>query len=143
MLLASYLEFLKWWQCQYSHILISSMNPFMLDSNFTFWFFATLSFLLDNSHFFFFNFYFFIFGCAGAFSSCSDRGLLFDAVHSFSLLRLLLLWNMSSRHTDFRSCSTWALLSPHVGAHKLSCSKGCLVLPDQANPCPLHWQANS
>ena len=30
---------------------------------------------------FFFNFYLFIFGCAGAFSSCSEQGLLFDAVH--------------------------------------------------------------
>ena len=80
-MLASYLEFLKWWQCQYSHILISPMNPFMSDSNFTFWSFATLSFLLDNSHFFFFDFCLFIFGCAGAFSSCSERGLLFDAVH--------------------------------------------------------------
>ena len=52
----------------------------MLDSTFTFWFFATLSFLLDNSHFFF-NFYLFIFGCAGAFSSCSEQGLVFDSVH--------------------------------------------------------------
>ena len=80
-MLGTYLEFLKWWQCQHSHILISSINPFMLDSTLTFWFFVTLSFLLDNSHFFFLNFYLFIFGCAGAFSSCSEQGLLFDAVH--------------------------------------------------------------
>ena len=49
--------------------------------------------------------------CAWAFSSCSERGLLFVAVH-----RLLLLWSMGSRHAGFSSCSTWAQQLWHTGS---------------------------
>ena len=47
--------------------------------------------------------------CARAFSSCSERGLLFVAVHGlFSLQWLLLLQSRGSRHAGFSTCGTWA-----------------------------------
>ena len=63
----------------------------------------------------------------------------------FSVQWLLLLWNTSSRHLGFSSCSSWAL--GHrlvVVAHRLSCSEACGIFLDQrSNPCLLHWQADS
>ena len=46
--------------------------------------------------------------CTPAFSSCGERGLLFVAVCSFSLLWLLLLRSMGSRRLGFSSCGTRA-----------------------------------
>ena len=48
--------------------------------------------------------------CAWAFSSSSERGLLFVALLGFSLWWLLLLQSTSSRHLGFRSCRTWTWL---------------------------------
>ena len=63
----------------------------------------------------------------------------------FSVQWLLLLWNTSSRHLGFSSCSSWAL--GHrlvVVAHMLSCSEACGIFLDQrSNLCLLHWQADS
>ena len=47
--------------------------------------------------------------CVRAFSSCSERGLLFVMVTGFSLQWLLLLWSTGSRHMGFSSCGTRAL----------------------------------
>ena len=46
--------------------------------------------------------------CTWALPSCSERGLLFFAVHGFLLWWLLLLWSMGSRHMGFSSCSMQA-----------------------------------
>ena len=41
--------------------------------------------------------------CAWAFSSCSEREILFVAVRRL-LIGWLLLWSTGSRHTGFSSC---------------------------------------
>ena len=46
--------------------------------------------------------------CVQTFSSCSEWGLLFVAVHRLLLWWLLLLQSTGSRHAGFSSCSTWA-----------------------------------
>ena len=48
--------------------------------------------------------------CTRAFSSCSERGLLFVVLHAgFSLRWLLILWSTGSRYTGFSSCGSWAV----------------------------------
>ena len=73
--------------------------------------------------------------CARAFSSCGKWGPLFIAVRARAshCRRPLLLRSTGSR----RAGSV-------VVAHGPSCSAACGIFPDQgANPCPLHWQADS
>ena len=71
--------------------------------------------------------------CTRAFSSCSEQGLLFFAVHGLLIVWLLLLQSTGSR----RAGSV-------VAAHGLSCSATCGIFPDQgSNLCPLHWEADS
>ena len=73
--------------------------------------------------------------CARAFSSCSEQGLLFIAVHG-------LLTVVASRC----GCTAWALgaWASVVVAQGLSCTAACGVFLDQgSNPCPLQWQADS
>ena len=78
-----------------------------------------------------------------AFSSCSERGLLFVAVRGL----LIEVASLVAKHgrAGFISCGSWALerrLS--CCAHGLSCSEACGIFPDQgSNLCPLHWQADS
>ena len=95
---------------------------------------------LLSLYYYFLNFYYYLFlvalglcCCAWAFSSCSEQGLLFVAVH-----RLLIA--VASR------CRARALGARASGvvAHRLSCSVARGIFPDQgSNPCPLHWQADS
>ena len=47
--------------------------------------------------------------CTRAFSSCGELGLLFIAVHGFSLQWRLLLQSTGSRRAGFSSCGSWAL----------------------------------
>ena len=47
--------------------------------------------------------------CTWAFSSCSERGLLFVAVCRLLMWWLLLLWSMGSRCVGFTSCGSRAL----------------------------------
>ena len=88
-------------------------------------------------HFFFFNFYLFIYYFWLCWVFVSVRGLSLVAAsggHSssrcagLSLSRPLLLWSAGSV----------------VVAHGPSRSAACGIFPDQGwNPCPLHWQADS
>ena len=72
--------------------------------------------------------------CARAFSSCSKRGPLFITVRG----PLTISWLLLLRSTDSRRAGSV------VVAHGPSCSAACGIFPDQgANPCPLHWQADS
>ena len=65
--------------------------------------------------------------CAWAFSSCSEWGLLFVAVHS-SL-------RVASLVAEHRLQSTGSV----VVTHGLSCSLACGIFLDQgSSPCPLH-----
>ena len=65
--------------------------------------------------------FFLFFGCVGssfctwAFSSCSEWGLLFNAMHGLLMWWLLLLRSMGSTCTDFSSCSMWAQQLWHTG----------------------------
>ena len=91
--------------------------------------------------------------CAWAFSSCSERGLLFIVVrgllilvaslaaeHRLQVHRLQQLWHVGSVVVAHRLQSTGSV----VVAHGLSCSAACGIFPDQGlNPCPLHWQVDS
>ena len=91
--------------------------------------------------------------CAWAFSSCSERGLLFVVVHGlliavasfvvehgFQARRLQQLWHTASVVVARELQSAGSV----VVAHRLSCSMACGILPDQgSNPCPLHWQVDS
>ena len=75
-----------------------------------------------------------VFVAAWAFSSCSERGLLFG------------YGARASHHSGFSGCRGWALgaWASVVLAHGLSCSTACGILPDQgSNPCLLHWQVDS
>ena len=72
--------------------------------------------------------------CVQAFSSCSERGLLFVAVR-----RLLIA--VASLVAEHRLQGGKASV---VVAHRLSCSTTCGIFPDQgSNLCPLNWQADS
>ena len=96
-----------------------------------------------NCFFCFFLFYLFIYlflvalglhCCTRAFSSCSERGLLFAVVH-----RLLIA--VASLY-----CGAWALVAQAsvVVAHGLSCSEARGIFRDQgSNLCLLHWQVDS
>ena len=91
--------------------------------------------------------------CTRAFSSCSEQGLLFVAVHrlliavaspvaehGLQVRGLQQLWQTGS------VVVAHGLQSPGsvVVAHGLSCSAACGIFPDQGSiPCPLHWQADS
>ena len=71
--------------------------------------------------------------CVWAFSSCSQRGLLFVGARA-------------SHCSGFSCCGARALGAPAsvVVARRLSCSAACGIFPDQgSNPCPLHWQTDS
>ena len=71
--------------------------------------------------------------CAWAFCSCSERGLLFVAVHG-------LLTAVASLVAEHRLYSEGSV----VVVHGLSCSAARGIFLDQgSNPCPLHWQADS
>ena len=80
-------------------------------------------------YYYFFNFIYLFLAvlglhcCARAFSSCGERGLLFVAVHMFSLRWLLLLWRTGSRHAGFSSCGMQAqqlwLAGSRAQAHQL------------------------
>ena len=68
-----------------------------------------------------------------AFSSCSERGLLFVAVRGL----LIVVASLAAEHRLKSAGSV-------VVAHRLSCSAACGIFPDQGlNPCLLHWQAGS
>ena len=71
--------------------------------------------------------------CAWAFSSCSEWGLLFVAVHrSLSVVASLV--------AEHRLQSMGSV----VVTHGLSCSLACGIFLDQgSNARPLHWQAGS
>ena len=91
--------------------------------------------------------------CAWAFSSCSERGLLFIVVHGLLIVvaslvaehglqahRLQQLW-LSGSLVVARGLQSAGSV---VVAHGLSCSTACGIFPDQgSNLCPLHWQADS
>ena len=91
--------------------------------------------------------------CARAFSSCSQRGLLFVEVHGLLIVvaslvaehglqarRLLQLWHVDSVVVA-RGLQTAVSV---VVAHRLSFSVACGIFPDQGlNLCTLHWQADS
>ena len=69
---------------------------------------------------------------AWAFSSCSERGLLFLAT--------------CSQGGGFSCCRAWALGREGTVsvARGLSCSEACGIFQDQgSNRFPLHWQADS
>ena len=88
--------------------------------------------------------------CLWAFSSCSERGLLFDAVcglliavaspvveHELQVHGLQQLWHAGSVIVarGLQSAGSVAV------AHGLRCSAACGIFADQgSNPCPLHWQ---
>ena len=122
--------------------------------------FSTFQFLF----FFPFSFYLFIHlflaalglcCCAQAFSSCSERGLLFIAVRG-------LLFVVASVVVEHRLQARGLQQTWHVGSvvvarglqnaagsvvvvhDGLSCSAACGIFLNQgSNPCPLHWQADS
>ena len=99
-------------------------------------------------------FYLFIFGCTrslslyGLFSSCSNWGLLFIAVHRLLFWWLFLLRSIGLRTRGLSSCSSQALehrLSS-CGAHlpRVSYSTACeIFLYQGSNLCFLHWQVDS
>ena len=82
--------------------------------------------------------------CMQAFSSCSEWGLLFVAVHGLLIVVAFLCCGA-------QALGVWALVVVAPGlystgsvvvAHGLSCSAACGIFLDQGlNPCPLHWQA--
>ena len=91
--------------------------------------------------------------CAQAFSSCSERGLLFIVVcgllifvaslvgeHGLQAHGLQQLWHTGSVAVARRLQSACSV----VVAHRLSCSAACGIFPGQgSNLCALHWQADS
>ena len=91
--------------------------------------------------------------CTWAFSSCSERGLLFVVAHGFLIAVASLVaehglqarWLQQLRHVGSvvvtrRLQSTGSV----VVAHGLSCSAACGTFLDQgSNLCPLHWQVDS
>ena len=122
---------------------------------------VTMTSVLENWKLHFFSFlkliYFwlrwvFVAAC-GVFSSCSEQGLLFVAVHGLLIVVASLvaehglqahglkqLWHKSSVVVARGLQSAGSV----VVAHGLSCSMACGIFPDQgSNPCPLHWQTDS
>ena len=66
-----------------------------------------------------------------AFYHYGKQGLLFVGVQG-----LLLFWGTGSRHA--------VIVGSVIVAHGLSCSTACgIILDQELNPCPLHWQADS
>ena len=79
--------------------------------------------------------------CVQAFSSCGKLELLFPVVLGLFIAVASLFVN-SSRHSGFSSCSFQALEQRLRSCR--ACSEACGIFLDQgANPCPLHWQADS
>ena len=92
-------------------------------------------------------------GCARAFSSCGQRGLLFIAVcgpliavasvvaeHGLQVRGLQQLCHVGSVVVARGLQSADSV----VVAHGLSCSAACGIFPNWgSNPCPLHWQVDS
>ena len=91
--------------------------------------------------------------CAQAFSSCSEQGLFFVAVHELPIA-------VASLIAEHRLQARGLQQLQHMGsavvarglqsagsvivAHGFSCSTACGIIPDQgSNPCPLHWQVDS
>ena len=71
--------------------------------------------------------------CAGAFSSCGKRGLLFSCG----------AW--AYHYGGISCCRAWVLQHADslVVMHGLSCPKACGLFPDDSlNPCPLHCQVD-
>ena len=103
-----------------------------------FCFLGNYSFSLGLASLLLFFFFFFIFlflavlglrCCARAFSSCSERGLLFVAVHGLLIVVASLVAEHGSRCAGFNSCGMWALerrLSS-CGARSLPTSKEGLL----------------
>ena len=92
-------------------------------------------------HFFFFNFYLFIYLWL-CWVFVSVRGLspvVASGGHSSSRCTgLSLSWPLLLRTTGSRCAGSV------IVAHGPSCSAACGIFPDQgSNPCPLHWQADS
>ena len=77
--------------------------------------------------------------CAWAFSSCSERGLLFVAVCRLLIVMASLVAEHRLQVRRLRSCGSRAL-----ERRLSSCFVACGIFLDQgSNPCPLHWQADS
>ena len=109
--------------------------------------------------FFFFNKFIYFWLCWVFVAACRLSLVAVSEVYSslwcvgFSLWWLLLLRSMVSRCTGFSSCGMQTSVVVARGlqsagsvvvAHRLSCSAACGIFQDQgANPCPLHWQADS
>ena len=71
---------------------------------------------------------------AWAFSSCSERGLLFHCS----------AWAPQCGGFSCYRARALGVRASVVAAHGLSCSMVCGIFPDQgSNPCPLHWQVDS
>ena len=91
---------------------------------------------------FFFNIlfiYLFIYGCVGSSFLC--EGFL-------QLRQVGAILHRGARASHYHGLSLRSTGSRRAGsaivAHGPSCSAACGILPDQgANPCPLHWQADS
>ena len=96
MLLASYLEFLKWWQCQYSHILISPMNPFMSESVLPM--FSSRSFIVYDFTFNPFWVYF-----------CVWCLVQFSSVQSLSRVQLFEIPWIAARQASLSITNSWSL----------------------------------
>ena len=76
--------------------------------------------------------------CARAFSSCGKWEPLFIAVCGPLTIAASLVAEHRLQTRRLSSCGSVAV------AHGPSCSAACGIFPDQgANPCPLHWQADS
>ena len=74
-----------------------------------------------------------------AFSSCSEKGLLFLEMRGLVVVPSLVV-ETGSRYSGLRSSGSGALgPDSEVVVHRLSCSSACAVFPDQGlNLCPLH-----
>ena len=92
-------------------------------------------------------------GCARAFSSCGEWGLLFVVVRGLLTAVASLVAEHGLQAQGLRQL--WCVRSVVVArglqsagsvvvAHSLSCSAaGGIFLGQGSNPCPLHWQADS
>ena len=79
--------------------------------------------------------------CTRAFSSCSEQEPLFVAVRGPLTAVASPAVEHGPRRPCVSSCGSWASAAV---AHRLSCCAACGILLDQdLNLCPLHWQADS
>ena len=75
-----------------------------------------------------------------AFSSCSERGLLFITVHGL----LIAVASLAEHRLQALSFQQLQHSGSVVAAHRLSCFMECEVFLDRAlNSHPLHWQADT